>query len=161
MLQRILITLLRRKDSSQVTLVTNVLDESILGKSICLRWNRESRKKVSIPQPSRVQEYNHHMEGVDFFDNQRSLYRIRIRSKKWYWPMIRLCLNGAVVNMWILYRQLNNNASLLEFTRRIALSILTSPNTEKPRGLRPRFLSQVQEDISFDHAGHMIDVQST
>ncbi|XP_049767914.1 piggyBac transposable element-derived protein 3-like [Schistocerca cancellata] len=113
-----------------------------------IKWNRGSRKKVSISQPSLVQEYIRHMGGVDLFDNLQSLYHIRKRSKKGYWRLIRLCLTGAVVNVWILYR-------------RIVLSVLTSSNIEKPRAVRPRFLSQVQEDIRFDNTGHMIDEQST
>ncbi|XP_049786010.1 piggyBac transposable element-derived protein 2-like [Schistocerca cancellata] len=94
------ITLIRWSDNSQVTLGTNVLFQGTLGESTYLKWNIESRKKVSIPQPSLLQEYDRHIGGADLFDNLQSLYRIEIQSKKWYWTVIRFCLNGAVVNVY-------------------------------------------------------------
>lgn len=67
------------------------------------------------------------MGGVELFDKMRVLYRMRIRSKKWYWPFIRFCINGALVNMWILYWYVYRKMGLLTFIRRIVLVILTAP----------------------------------
>ena len=54
----------------------------------CKRWKRSERKQISVPQPNIVKLYNKNMGGVDLFDKLRGHYRIRIRSQKWYWPLL-------------------------------------------------------------------------
>lgn len=48
-----------------------------------------------VDQPTLIDFYNQGMGGVHLFDKMRGLYRIRTRL---YWPFIRFCLNGAMVN---------------------------------------------------------------
>ena len=78
------------------------------------------------------------MGGVDLFDKLRGLYRIRTLSKKWYWQLFRFCLNGAVVNLWLLHRYVDKTISLLEFTRQIVIALLAAPNMEIRRGVCPK-----------------------
>jgi len=44
------------------------------------------------------------MGGVDRFDQNVSCYMIQHRSKKWYWPIFRFCVDLAVQNAFQLYR---------------------------------------------------------
>ena len=49
------------------------------------RYSRPSEKYVDIPQPHLVKIYNHHMGGVDCFDQNQNHHRIKVGGKKWYW----------------------------------------------------------------------------
>lgn len=40
------------------------------------------------------------MGGVDLFDNALNNYRIHVRGKKWYWPLVTNALDAAIVNAW-------------------------------------------------------------
>ena len=77
------------------------------------------------------------MGGVDLFDKLRGHYRIKIRSRKWYWPLFRFCLNGSMINLWLLYRHVDSKMPLLEFTRQVVIALLASSNVEKKRGIAP------------------------
>lgn len=68
--------------------------------SIQKRYERKKRKQVNIQMPNEIQEYNSTMGGVDLFDNATNNYRIRIRGKKWYWPLFTNALDAAMVNAW-------------------------------------------------------------
>lgn len=109
------ITLTRWNDNNIVNCGTNIENNQIcLTKGFCKRWSRELKNHVNIDQPTVISLYNQGMGGVDLFDQMRGLYRIRIRSKKWYWQFIRFCLNASIVNMWILYRFVYPQISLLQ-----------------------------------------------
>lgn len=64
------------------------------------RYDRKQRKMVTLPQPHLIHEYNQRMGGVDLFDNAMNNYRIRVRGKKWYWPLLTNALDAAMVNAW-------------------------------------------------------------
>lgn len=51
------------------------------------RYSRKQRKKVSVPQPNLIEQYNNKMGGVDLCNNLVANYRIKIRGKKWWWPI--------------------------------------------------------------------------
>jgi len=51
------------------------------------------------------------MGGVDRLDKNIAQYRIGIRSRKWYWPIIAYLLQTAMHNAWILYRDSDAAAS--------------------------------------------------
>lgn len=147
--------LIRWHDNSQVTIGINVdSDQICFSKSQCRRWSKKERTFVQVDQPSLVNLYNQGMGGVDLFDKLRGLYRIRIRPKKWYWPFVRFCINGALVNMWTLYHHAYPKTSLLEFTRRVVLSILTSP--EHLVGPKPKCSRNVHTEIRFDKMDHLV-----
>ena len=154
------ITLVRWHDNNQVNIATNLINNDIcLSKGSCKRWSRKDKSTVSIEQPSLVSIYNQGMGGVDLFDKMRGLYRIRIRSKKWYWPYVRFCFNGAVVNMWMLYRFAHPKVGLLEFVRRIVLALLSSP--PHLGGPKPKCTRAVLPEIRYDGVDHLVDSNST
>lgn len=154
------VTLVRWNDNSQVTIATNVEEANIsLSKGSCRRWSRKEKSVVSVAQPTVINMYNQGMGGVDLFDKMRGLYRTRIRSKKWYWPFVRFCLNGGTVNLWILYRYCHPKVSLLEFIRDIVLALLTSP--EYLAGPKPKCSRSVLTEVRFDKTDHLIDNQET
>lgn len=67
------------------------------------RYDRKAKRMCNIEMPYPIQEYNRTMGGVDLFDNAMNSYRIRIRGKKWYWPLFTNALDAAMVNAWKLH----------------------------------------------------------
>ena len=67
------------------------------------RYSQKENKKVDVLQPNVVNVYNHFMGGVDRMDQNISTYMINLRSKKWWWPLFRFCVDVAVINTFKLY----------------------------------------------------------
>lgn len=152
--------IIRWNDNNQVTIATNTQDTKItLSKGTCKRWSKKEKSSIRIDQPTLIDLYNQGMGGVDMFDKMRGLYRIRIRSKKWHWPQIRFCINGAVVNMWMLYKYTQPKLGLLDFIRRITLSILTAP--AKQAGPKPKIPKNVLQEVRYDRTDHLVDSNAT
>ena len=55
------------------------------------RYSAAEKKHVQVPQPHSLQMYNRSMGGTDQMDENVNRVRVSIRSKKWYWPVIRGC----------------------------------------------------------------------
>ena len=47
-------------------------------------WDKKNKEYAQIKCPSAVLLYNQFMSGVDLLDSLLALYRISVRSKKWY-----------------------------------------------------------------------------
>lgn len=71
----------------------------------CKRYSKQEGKHVEVVRPHIVSQYNQFMGGVDLVDMLVELYRIDIRSNKWYTRIIFWCLNVSVVTAWQLYRR--------------------------------------------------------
>ena len=54
--------------------------------------------------PSAVSTYNQYMGGVDLLDSPIALYRINIRSKKWYHRLVCHLIDIVMVTCWLIYR---------------------------------------------------------
>ena len=64
---------------------------------------------VKVKQPKMISSYNKGMGGVDLMDRLLSSYRLKIRGKKWYWPLFANYLNLTVVAAWrLIARWLNS-----------------------------------------------------
>lgn len=85
------------------------------------RYDKNSKAKVDIPCPNIVRQYNTHMGGVDLMDMLISLYRIPLKTRRWYLSifaqMLDLCLNNA----WLLYRRDHDLLSEVEGEKQLAL----------------------------------------
>ncbi|XP_028676169.1 piggyBac transposable element-derived protein 3-like [Erpetoichthys calabaricus] len=69
------------------------------------RWDRKSKKKVSIECPNIISLYNKFMGRVDALDALIAYYRIHIRSKKYYHRFFFHFVDMVIVNRWLLYRR--------------------------------------------------------
>ena len=56
--------------------------------------------RTEIDQPQSIFLYNKSMEGVDRLDQNISSSIIGHRSKKWWWPVFRFCLDLSVNNAY-------------------------------------------------------------
>ena len=122
------------------------------------RWSKEARYEIEVPMPNTLVQYNKKMGGVDLHDQFVANYRIRIRSKKWWWSLFAWTINSSNVNAWLFFRKLGNNISLLDFTRHCTQHLLTQCKVERVRpGPSPsemRIRGAAGEEIRYDGIGH-------
>ena len=50
-----------------------------------------------------IKQYNKHMGGVDRCDQNISLYRIGVKSRKWWWPLFIWIPDMIMQNCWLFY----------------------------------------------------------
>lgn len=117
----------RWHDNNEVTIVSNFVGAQ--PEVPTTRYSSVEKKKVSLPQPKIISEYNKHMGGVDLHDNGVANYRIAIRGKKWWWPLWNNCVNSTIVNAWKIHcliakAESNRPLSQLEFKSDIARGLL-------------------------------------
>lgn len=110
------------KDKKVVSVASNMVTSIPVQKA--KRWSKLEKKHIEVDMPHSVRIYNQNKGGVDIFYQQVSAYRIRIHSKKWWWPLFAWSVNAQVTNSWILYRKLGNNTSLLDFIRPFVIAIM-------------------------------------
>lgn len=115
----------RWHDNSVVTVITNF--DTLEPIRNIKRYNRKEKKHNMIPQPNVIHQYNQGMGGVDLHDNGIANYRIRIRGKKWWWPLFSNGIDSAIVNAWKIYQLATcSTISQIDFRSQIVLSLLKS-----------------------------------
>ena len=137
------ISIIKWYDNKPVHLISSHSAVEPLGS--CKRWSATEKQKVDVVRPYVVEEYNTHMGGVDAADMLMELYRIDLRSKKWYMQIVLYCISVAVVNAWMLYRrhaaQLNTNPKsivpLKDFQTQIAYALAMKGKQKETKRGRP------------------------
>lgn len=98
------------------------------------------------------------MGGVDRADQNISLYRVNIRGKKWYFPLIAHGLDMAIQNAWQLHRDYGGKMDQYAFRRSITKGILeTHKKTSKRGPLRTR--KDDREHSRYDGRDHLVIYQ--
>ncbi len=93
------------RDTKIVNLVSNFVGTNPM--QTVERFDKKSKKKITVDCPSIVKQYNSYMGGVDFLDSMIGRNKIKIRSKKWYMRIYFHLLDLTSTNAWILYRRVN------------------------------------------------------
>lgn len=102
-----------------------------------------NKKFIQVQRPHVVEEYNKFMGGVDLADMLLELYRIDIKSTKWYMRIIYWIIGVSIVNAWLLYRRHMTQRHekpkmrLLEFQTSIATALCEAQNTPIRKRGRP------------------------
>lgn len=106
------------------------------------RFDKKIKKRVSVACPNVIKVYNTHMGGVDIADMLTALYRIRMKTRRWYMSIFAQMLDIALNNSWLLHRrdcnQLTdeNKLSLKKFRIQTALALIkTNTKSQIPRGI--------------------------
>ena len=68
------------------------------------RLDKTSNSYKDIPRPKIVLAYSKNMGGVDLADMLISLYRVKVKTKRWYVKVFWHLLDLFKVNAWNLYR---------------------------------------------------------
>ena len=150
------------KDNKPVYVGSNVHKPDTL--TNVTRWNRAQKKEIVVPMPDLIKEYNSCMGGVDLLDEMVSLYRPRIRKRKWWWCFYTWALGVMVVNSWRLWQKVKVNSTdkadkmqLLEFTRHIVVELLKTHGTPRDRpGPSQRMHGPSRESVRADGINHWI-----
>lgn len=126
------------------------------------RYSRTDKKPATVPQPKCISDYNKYMGGVDKLDWLVNKYRIKIRGKKWYFPIITNLIDVIAVNAHVLYEKANWKIPFLDFKRAIARTYLATPSISDPKrfgrpSLRKLSSKRVPEDIRKSRDGHFIE----
>ncbi|CAF3853099.1 unnamed protein product [Rotaria sp. Silwood1] len=110
------------------------------------RWSNKEKKHIQVKRPNIIKAYNQHMGGVDLLDMLISLYRVNVRSQKYYIKIIFHLMDLSLVNAWLLYRRhcsqqkipKKNIMSLLTFRVNVAEALLQSNPSPPPTVKRGR-----------------------
>ena len=95
------VTLVRWKDNKVVTVASTLYGKEPMKRA--RRYIKDKGGRVETDQPNPISVYNKTMGGVDRMDQSIGAYIINIRSKKWWWPLFRFCVDLAVKNAFQLY----------------------------------------------------------
>ena len=161
------VCLVRWHDSKVVTVASTYAGVQPL--QTANRFSSAEKKRVSVTQPKVVQLYNHGMGGVDRLDQNLAAYMIQHRTKKWYWPIFRFCVDLAVQNAYQLHRLQEKvpgapEHDLLSFRREIVQVYVKSLSSLRESVLYPPSRvpadRSVLNEVRTDATGHWI-VQGT
>ena len=121
------------------------------------RYSKAEKKRVEITQPNVVAEYNYGMGGVDRFDQNIAAYMITQRSKKWWWPVFRFCVDLAVQNAYQIYclqaRGVSKKLDSLGFMRTI-VEVYSKKYTKDLSGLFKHPQMCQSNEVRYDNVGH-------
>nr|CAH7752009.1 unnamed protein product [Callosobruchus chinensis] len=91
------IAVVRWADTKCVTLASSFVSYSPVVS--VKRYSKEEKKKVDVDCPQIIKQYNTHMGGVDLADMLIALYKVPLKSKRWYLgifgQLIDICANNA------------------------------------------------------------------
>lgn len=142
------------KDNSVVTLLSNEHGVAPLGEA--KRYSVQEKRKVSIPQPNLIAHYNRNMGGVDLMDNTVANYRIGVRGKRWYIPIVMWLFDVVMSNAWFLARSHGVSLDSLGFRRSVVQALLQKYG-HLPKATGPtRTLKRASDPSRIDHGGHLI-----
>lgn len=118
------------------------------------RFVRSTKRRVDVPCPPMIREYNHHMGGVDMADGLIGRYHIRIKTRKYTNRLMYHFLDLAMVNSYVLFKRVHKTDpssklnQLPNFRAAVAKDMCTykAPTDPRPPG-RPRMISTRKRSI--------------
>lgn len=155
------ITLVRYNDNNVFTIASNVCGVQPIVKK--KRWSSSEKKHIFVNQPASVNLYNTFMGGVDRIDENIASYRIKIRNKKWYWPLISYLLSVSMNNAWQIYRMTpkgrDEELDFLGFIRYVVQAYLASYTKDRPAAGRPskKVSARVIPDVRYNGKAHHLE----
>ncbi|XP_053376586.1 piggyBac transposable element-derived protein 2-like [Mercenaria mercenaria] len=93
------------------------------------RWDKKHKTYVQVNRPAIVVVYNRNMGGVDLLDSLCSLYKPRVKSRRWYMYIFWHTIMMAVVNAWLCHKKHatllgTNSMKLSDFINHVADSLI-------------------------------------
>jgi DNA excision repair protein ERCC-6 len=157
------VVVVRWHDNSVVTVASNCYGVEPYGQA--QRWSYAEKKRVAIQQPNLIAKYNCSMGGVDRMDQNIAVYRISIRSKKWWWPFFSYCADVAMQNAWLLYRLTTASKTVpmdqLQFRRSVTAFYFGRYGSNRlavgrPVGRAKSLDHRAPPELRFDGQSHLI-----
>ncbi|KAM7282123.1 piggyBac transposable element-derived protein 3 [Ixodes scapularis] len=126
------------KDNNCVTIASNFV--GIGEQKEVSRWDKEKKQHILVKQPEVIKKYNQSMGGVDKLDFLLSLYRIKIRSRKWTLRVLFHFVDIAICNAWLEYLRDNEGIprtklmDLMHFRLQVAEGLIKAVPNARKRG---------------------------
>lgn len=79
------------------------------------RYGRKNKKNIQIPSPASIEIYNKFMGGLDKADMFLSLYRTKLRTRKWYHRIAIHLIQLGLINSYVIYKEVGGKGSPLYF----------------------------------------------
>lgn len=112
-------------DSKVVTCSTNYVTCNPV--STAQRWSKSTKKKIDMAMLKTLQVFNKCVGSVDLFDQIVATYRVRTRSKKWWWRFFVWAVSSTMANAWKLFCYIHKqNVGILPFQREIAMTTVAA-----------------------------------
>lgn len=116
------ITCLVWKDKRAVTVLSNLAEPTSI---VSVERKEKNGKKISVPCPKAIADYNSNMGYVDKFDHLKSMYEVDRKSKKWWHRIFFHFIDVTTVNAYIVYKDLEDETppkmKLKDFRRDIII----------------------------------------
>nr|CAH7754833.1 unnamed protein product [Callosobruchus chinensis] len=163
------IAVVRWADTKCVTLASSFVSYSPVVS--VKRYSKEEKKKVDVDCPQIIKQYNTHMGGVDLADMLIALYKVPLKSKRWYLGIFGQLIDICANNAWLLYRR-DMDASgnpkhdnLKTFRIHLAESLLKGnslaklrksdlANDQPSKKIRVPVSVRPTQDVRYDQIGH-------
>ena len=100
------------------------------------------------------------MGVVDQHDWDVEKYPIKIRGKKWYWPLFIRMVDMALVNAWIVYRTVNKSDMPLLTIRRAVTVIYLKLGARTAIGRPITSKTKTFDDVRYDKYGHFMETRT-
>ena len=97
------IVALRWYDNKKVDVISSFVGEEPV--TSVSRWDKKGKKKVDVPCPAAIHQYNKNMGGVDLLDSLTALYKAKIKTRRWYIYIFYHSINMVLVTSWLWYRR--------------------------------------------------------
>ncbi|CAH1970101.1 unnamed protein product [Acanthoscelides obtectus] len=111
------LSVIKWKDKRSVFLLSNFHDPR---DTLEVNRKEENGSITKVPCPKALSDYNANMNFVDKFDQNLTSYKIDRKSHKWWHRIFFFFLDAAVVNAFILYKELQlPTLSMKDFRRSI------------------------------------------
>jgi len=120
-----------------------------------------------------IEEYNKFMGGIDLLDSLTSLYKQKMKSRRWYMRIFWHTLMVSAVNSWLWYRrhcallQENKPMSLYTFITNIASGLVEVKakigrplGNTPPNNKRALAVKRPADDVRKDGESHLPDWSS-
>jgi hypothetical protein len=140
-------------DNKVVTVASNF--HSVMPTRMQSRWSKKDNVYINIPCPNIITAYNRSMGGVDRCDMMLALYRMKMKSRKWYRRIFFHFVDLALINAWTLLRQSSQpKLKLVDFKLEVAVSLIRGGLVVHPmtRVTYPR-ARRVDGDVVGDDSG--------
>lgn len=137
-----------------------------------LRYNKILREKRPVSCPHIIKEYNKKMGGVDKADMLIALYRISLKSKKWYMNIFCHLIDISINNAWLVYKRemqemgensiplkkfrLHIASALMKTGQRVTIDIDSQSVPEISRPIVPR----PPPEMRLDGVNHLPDIDT-
>lgn len=147
----------RWNDNNVITIASN--STSVLPTTKVKRFSQKEKRHIFIEQPKLIKGYNENMGGVDRSDQNIGQYRISIRGKKWYFPLVSHCIDMSIQNAWYLHRFEGGKLDQLAFRRAVAVELLETHKVLTRKGTSRRS-GNYREHSRYDRIDHVVIYQN-